>query len=69
MMLSDNPVLSGAEGATELTSHAVLAWSQDTEGEWRYISSGKPQQNGFVERFNGRLREGHIDTEAKLSAV
>ncbi len=25
MVVSDNPVLSGAEGGTELTSHAVLA--------------------------------------------
>ena len=26
-------------------------------GQWHYISPGKPQQNGFVESFNGRLRD------------
>lgn len=24
---------------------------------WHYIAPGKPMQNGFVEGFNGRLRE------------
>jgi putative transposase len=42
---------------TELTSHAVLAWCQDTGVEWHYIAPGKPMQNGFVESFNGRLRD------------
>ena len=45
------------EGGTELTSHAVLAWCQNTGVEWHYIAPGKPQQNGFVESFNGRLRD------------
>ena len=49
MVVSDN--------GTELTSHAVLAWCQDTGVEWHYIAPGKPQQNGFVESFNGRLRD------------
>ncbi len=34
-----------------------LAWCQDTGVEWHYIAPGKPQQNGFVESFNGRLRD------------
>jgi transposase InsO family protein len=29
---------------------------QDTGVEWHYIAPGKPQQNGFVESFNVRLR-------------
>lgn len=45
------------KGGTELTSHAVLAWCQDTGVEWQYIAPGKPQQNGFVESFDGRLRD------------
>jgi len=24
---------------------------------WHYIATGKPQQNGFVESFNGRSRD------------
>ena len=42
---------------TELTSMAVLAWSQDRAVGWHYIAPGKPQQNGFVESFNGKLRD------------
>jgi putative transposase len=57
MIVSDNPVLSKAEGGTELTSNAVLAWSGDAGVEWHYIAPGKPTQNGFVESFNGRMRD------------
>ena len=57
MIVSDNPVLSEAEGGTELTSNAVLAWSGDAGVEWHYIAPGKPTQNGFVESFNGRMRD------------
>ena len=49
MIVSDN--------GTEFTSNAVLAWSEETGIEWHYIVPGKPMQNGFVESFNGRLRD------------
>ena len=49
MIVSDN--------GTELTSMAILRWSQLTRIEWHYIAPGKPQQNAFVESFNGRLRD------------
>jgi len=39
------------------TSTAILRWSQQTGIEWHYIAPGKPQQNAFVESFNGRLRD------------
>ena len=42
---------------TELTSNAILKWQEDREVEWHYIAPGKPMQNGFVESFNGRLRD------------
>ena len=49
MIVSDN--------GTELTSNAVLTWQQEHDVEWHYIAPGKPMQNGFVESFNGRLRD------------
>ena len=49
MIVSDN--------GTELTSNAMLAWQQENDVEWHYIAPGKPIQNGFVESFNGRLRD------------
>lgn len=42
---------------TELTSMAILRWSQDRRIEWHYTAPGKPTQNAFVESFNGRLRD------------
>lgn len=49
MIVSDN--------GTEFTSMTILRWSQLTRIEWHYIGPGKPQQNAFVESFNGRLRD------------
>tara|TARA_R110002072_G_scaffold240070_1_gene398139 strand:- start:1137 stop:1661 length:525 start_codon:yes stop_codon:yes gene_type:complete len=48
-------VVSG--NGTELTSNAMLKWQEDRRVEWHYIALGKPMQNGFVESFNGRLRD------------
>ena len=42
---------------TELTSHAILRLQEERAVEWHYIAPGKPQQNGFVESLNGRLRD------------
>ncbi len=42
---------------TEYTSNAILQWADDTGVAWHYIAPGKPQQNGFNESFNGRLRD------------
>ncbi|WP_245413010.1 integrase core domain-containing protein, partial [Allosediminivita pacifica] len=42
---------------TELTSNAILKWQEERQVEWHYIAPGKPMQNGFVESFNGRLRD------------
>jgi putative transposase len=29
--------------------------------EWHYIDPGKPQQNGFIESFNGSLRDEFLN--------
>jgi putative transposase len=49
MIVSDN--------GTELTSHAVFAWCRDHKIDWHYITPGKPMQNGYVESFNGKMRD------------
>jgi putative transposase len=51
------PLMIVSDNGTEFTSMAILRWSQQTRVEWHYIAPGKPQQNGFVESFNGRLRD------------
>lgn len=49
MIVSDN--------GTELTSNAILTFAVERGVEWHYIAPGKPMQNGFVESFNGRMRD------------
>jgi putative transposase len=51
------PLSIVSDNGTELTSMAILEWSQETQIGWHYIAPGKPTQNAFVESFNGRLRD------------
>ncbi len=51
------PAMIVSDNGTEFTSTAILAWAQDQGVDWRYIAPGKPTQNGFVESFNGRMRD------------
>lgn len=51
------PLACVSDNGTELTSMAILRWYQERSIEWHYIAPGKPQQNAFVESFNGRLRD------------
>jgi len=49
MVVSDN--------GTEFTSNAILGWAKNHGVEWHYIAPGKPMQNGYIESFNGRMRD------------
>ena len=51
------PCLVVSDNGTELTSNAILKWQEDRKVDWHYIAPGKPMQNGFVESFNGRMRD------------
>jgi putative transposase len=51
------PEMIVSDNGTELTSNAVLKWAQDNCMQWHYIAPGRPMQNGFVESFNGRMRD------------
>ena len=44
---------NGPEHATD--------WCETNNIELVYIQPGKPQQNGFVERFNGSFRREFLD--------
>lgn len=48
-------IVSG--NGSEFTSNAILAWADQARVEWHYIAPGKPMQNGFIESFDGRLRD------------
>jgi putative transposase len=42
-------------------SKAILKWANDNKVEWHYIDPGKPQQNGYIESFNGRFRDEFLN--------
>jgi putative transposase len=46
-----------SDNGTEFTSHAILRWAQENQIDWQYIQPGKPMQNGYIESFNGKLRD------------
>jgi putative transposase len=51
------PRMIVSDHGTEFTSNAILAWAIDHQVEWHYIAPGKPMQNGYIESFNGRMRD------------
>jgi putative transposase len=51
------PKMIVSENGSELTCNAILAWADTVRVEWQYIAPGKPMQSGFIESFNGRLRD------------
>ncbi|MFT3973783.1 MAG: DDE-type integrase/transposase/recombinase [Amaricoccus sp.] len=57
------PAVIVSDNGTEMTSRAVLEWTNRTGVAWHYIAPGKPQQNGFGESFNGRLRDECLNEE------
>ncbi len=40
-----------------MTSKSILKWANENGVEGHYLDSGKPQQNGYIESFNGSMRE------------
>src|SRR6516162_1164485 len=61
------PAACVSDNGTELTSTAILHWSQHSGVAWHYIAPGKPQQNAFIESFNGRLRDELLNARSPMS--
>jgi putative transposase len=51
------PQMIVSDNGTEFTSNAMLGWAKDQGVDWHYIAPGKPMQNGYIESFNGRMRD------------
>ena len=56
-----SPKMIVSDNGSELTSNAILTWADRAQVEWHYIAPGKPMQNGFIESFNGRLRDEKLN--------
>ena len=63
MRLHGKPVCIVSDNGTEFTSRAIRQWASENRVEWRYTDPGKPQQNGFIESFNGSLRDELLNEE------
>ena len=57
------PACIVSDNGTEFTSRAILKWANDNNVDWHYIDPGKPQQNAFIESFNGSLRDELLNEE------
>ena len=57
------PACIVSDNGTEFTSKAILKWANENGVEWHYIDPGKPQQNGYIESFNGSLRDECLNEE------
>jgi transposase InsO family protein len=51
------PKMVVSDNGTEFTSNAMLGWAKDHGVDWHYIAPGRPMQNGYIESFNGRMRD------------
>ncbi len=57
------PACIVSDKGTEFTSRAILKWAGENNVDWHYIDPGKPQPNGFIESFNGSLRDELLNEE------
>ena len=55
------PGMIVSDHGTEFTSNAILSWAGEQRVEWHYIAPGKPMQNGYIESFNGRMRDDFLN--------
>lgn len=46
-----------SDNGKELIGRAMIEWSHNSGVELKQIEPGKPQQNAYVESFNGRFRD------------
>lgn len=46
-----------SDNGSEFTSNAIKHWHASKGIHWHYIHPGKPQENGYMESMNGKLRD------------
>ncbi len=56
-----------SDNGSEFVGKAMEIWSHETGVKLDFIRPGKPVENGFVESFNGRLRDECLNVESFLN--
>ena len=51
------PGVIRSDNGREFTSRAMLSWAHDRNVQLKLIEPGKPNQNAYIESFNGRFRD------------
>jgi putative transposase len=51
------------DNGSEFCSRALEAWAMSNEVQLCFIRPGRPVENGFIESFNGRLRDECLNVE------
>lgn len=63
MRVYGKPAFIRSDNGAEFTATAVMKWLRDQNVGPAYIKPGSPWQNGFVESFNGKLRDECLNRE------
>lgn len=63
MRLHSKPAFIRSDQGTEFTAGAVMRWLRDQSVGPAFIPPGRPWHNGFVESFNGKLRDECLNRE------
>lgn len=63
MRLYSKPAFIRSDQGTEFTAGAVMRWLRDQRVGPAFIPPGRPWHNGFVESFNGKLRDECLNRE------
>ena len=57
------PEFIRSDNGPEFTAKAVRAWLTEMQVQTLFIEPGSPWENGYVESFNGKLRDELLDRE------
>lgn len=63
MRIHGKPQYIRSDNGAEFTAAAVMRWLRDQNVGPVFIAPGSPWQNGFVESFNGKLRDECLNRE------
>jgi putative transposase len=57
----DLPRIIRSYNGPEFVGKAMLSWARERNVNLRQIDPGKPNQNAYIEGFNGRLRDERLN--------
>jgi putative transposase len=63
LRLYGKPAFIRSDDGAQFTAARVMRWLRDTSIGPAFITPGSPWQNGFVESFNGKLRDELLNRE------